>query len=360
VKDYKKKKSNLWSSSAWLLIMAGLLAIMVFSVLAAVTFGNADITIKEVYGVIGSELFQHDSMSGYSEGAVHDVVWLIRLPRVLLALAIGMGLSVCGVVMQAIVKNPLADPYVLGISSGASLGATLAIMLGVGTLFGSNSVGIMAFIGAMLASFAVVALANAGGRANSAKLILTGLAISSVCSAFASFTLFIANDRNALGEVTYWTMGSLSGARWENVAVILPVLVAGTLIFWTQFRNLNLMLLGDETSITLGTDLHKIRIIYLILVSVMVGCAVYASGVIGFVGLIIPHITRMIVGTDHRKTLPLSALLGAVFLIWADVASRIILEHSEMPIGILVAIIGSPCFIYLLTRRAYGREGGKS
>ena len=170
-----------------------------------------------------------------------------------------MGLSVCGVVMQAVVKNPLADPYVLGISSGASLGATAAILFGFGTLFGSNSVGIMAFLGAMVTSFAVLFIANMGSRANAGKLILAGMAVSAVCSAFSSFLLYIANDKNGAAEVTYWTMGSLGGAKWENVQVILPVILIGTLIFWSQFRNLNLMLLGDEVSITLGTDLHKAR-----------------------------------------------------------------------------------------------------
>ena len=153
-------------------VLIGLAAFLIFSILAAITFGNADLSLKDVYSVIAYKLFHIKSLSAYAEGAVHDVVWLIRLPRVLLALAVGMALSVCGVVMQAIVQNPLADPYVLGISSGASLGATLAIMLGVGGFLGGNSVGVTAFIGAMVTSFAVIAIANMGGKATSAKLIL--------------------------------------------------------------------------------------------------------------------------------------------------------------------------------------------
>lgn len=165
-------------------VLIGLAAFLIFSILAAITFGNADLSLKDVYSVIAYKLFHIKSLSAYAEGAVHDVVWLIRLPRVLLALAVGMALSVCGVVMQAIVQNPLADPYVLGISSGASLGATLAIMLGVGGFLGGNSVGVTAFIGAMVTSFAVIAIANMGGKATSAKLILAGMAVSAVCSAF--------------------------------------------------------------------------------------------------------------------------------------------------------------------------------
>lgn len=346
--------------SLFILTLIFLIIGLVFSIMAAITFGNADISLKDVYSVIGYELFKIKKFSAFSEGAVHDVVWLIRFPRLILALSVGMGLSVCGVVMQAIVKNPLADPYILGVSSGASLGATFAIMLGIGSFLGDNFVGIMAFVGAMLTSFAVMAIANIGGRANSGKLILAGTAISSVCSAFSSFIIYIANDNNATAEIMRWTMGSLAGAEWSRAVVILPVIFVCTLIFLTQYRNLNLMLLGDEVSITLGTNLQKSRTIYLILSSVIVGFSVYAAGMIGFIGLVIPHIVRMLFGTDHKRLIPLSALLGSVFLIWADVACRIILENSEIPIGILVSIIGAPCFIYLLIKRSYGFGGGKS
>ena len=340
------------------MILLVLLALLIFSILASITFGNADISIKDVYSVVAYELFHPDSLSGYASGAVHDVVWIIRFPRGLLALAIGMGLSVCGVVMQAVVKNPLADPYVLGISSGASMGATLAILFGFGYMFGTNSVGIMAFLGAMAASFAVLFIAHTGGPANAGKLILGGMAVSAVCSAFSNFAIYLANNKNANTEVAFWTMGSLASAKWTNVVVILPVILLGTLIFWTQFRNLNLMLLGDETSITLGTDLHKIRIRYMLLSALMVGFCVYAAGMIGFVGLIIPHAVRMFIGTDHKRLIPVCALVGAIFLIWADVCCRIILKNSEMPIGILISMIGAPCFIYLMVRRSYGFGGG--
>lgn len=353
------KKRKILHASIFMIVLAVLFGLLVFSVLAAITFGNADIAIQEVYKVAVYKIFHIKSFAEYGEGAVHDVVWLIRFPRVLLAVAVGMGLSVCGVVMQAIVKNPLADPYVLGISSGASLGATAAIIFGIGTIFGGNFVGIMAFLGALAASFTVMFISNIGGRANAGKLILAGMAVSSVCSAFSSFTLYIAHDKNATQEVTNWTMGSLANTKWSEIQVILPIILIGTLLFWTQFRNLNLMLLGDDTAITLGTDLHKARTFYLILSSIMIGFSVYAAGVIGFVGLIIPHVVRMFFGTDHKKLIPISALLGAIFLIWADVACRSILKNSEMPIGILVSIIGAPCFIYLMIRRSYGFGGAK-
>jgi len=347
------KKGSVLRTSMYVAVLIGLAAFLIFSILAAITFGNADLSLKDVYSVIAYKLFHIKSLSAYAEGAVHDVVWLIRLPRV------GMALSVCGVVMQAIVQNPLADPYVLGISSGASLGATLAIMLGVSGFLGGNSVGVTAFIGAMVTSFAVIAIANMGGKATSAKLILAGMAVSAVCSAFSNFVIYITNDKNAATEVMKWAMGSLAGASWSRVGVMLPVTLICVIIFWTQYRNLNLMLLGDDVSITLGTDLHRLRTFYLIVASVMIGFAVYCAGVIGFVGLVIPHVIRILFGTDHRRLLPLSALLGASFLIWCDVACRVILKNSEMPIGVLVSIIGAPCFIYLLVRKSYGFGGSK-
>ena len=345
----QRKKDKVLRTSMYVAVLIGLAGFLIFSILAAITFGNADLSLKDVYSVIAYKLFHIKSLSAYAEGAVHDVVWLIRLPRVLLALAVGMALSVCGVVMQAIVQNPLADPYVLGISSGASLGATLAIMLGIGSFLGGNSVGITAFIGAMITSFAVIAIANMGGKATSAKLILAGMAVSAVCSAFSNFVIYITNDKNAATEVMKWSMGSLAGASWTRVGVMLPVTLVCVAVFWTQYRNLNLMLLGDDVSITLGTDLHRLRTFYLIVASVM----------IGFVGLVIPHVVRILFGTDHRKLLPLSALLGASFLIWCDVACRVILKNSEMPIGVLVSIIGAPCFIYLLVRKSYGFGGAR-
>ena len=354
----KKRGKHLQISNvSFALVLILMLAVLIGSILISITFGNADISVKQVYSVLGYKLFHIKSLNMYSEGAIHDVVWIIRFPRVLLAIGVGMGLSVCGVIMQAVVKNPLADPYVLGISSGASLGATLALLFGLGTLFGSNFVGIMGFLGAMLTSFAVLFIANTGGPSNAGKLILAGMAVSSVCSAFSSFAIYLANDANATQQLAFWTMGSLASAKWKNVVFILPVMLIGTGIFWSQFRNLNLMLLGDETSITLGTDLQKVRSRYMVLASLMVGFAVYAAGMIGFVGLIIPHAMRMIFGTDHKRLIPASALMGSIFLIWADVLCRTIQPHSEMPIGILISMIGAPCFIYLMVRRSYGFGG---
>lgn len=338
-----------------------LLGVLVLSLLLAVTFGTVDIPLGDVYGTITQKLWH--LLTGdpeWGEGGVFRTIWYIRLPRILLAAIIGMGLSTCGVVMQAVVKNPLADPYVLGISSGASLGATAAIMLGVGAVFGSNFVGVMAFLGAFLVSLGVVGIANLGGRPNSTKLLLAGTALSAVCGSFSNFIVYFANDKEGMQSVTYWLMGSFGGAKWDLDGIVFLVVLAGLFFFLTQYRTLNLMLLGDEVSITLGTNLHRRRQVYLLVSAAIVGFAVYAAGMIGFVGLVVPHVVRMLFGTDHKKLLPISALVGAIFLVWADVACRVILPGQELPIGILTSMIGAPCFIYLMIRKRYGFGGGGS
>ena len=344
---------------AYLVVCLALLVLLGFSILAAVSFGTMSIPMGDVYRVIVHELFGWGDPAVWGRGGVHDVVWLIRLPRLVLAVGVGMGLSVCGVVMQAIVKNPLADPYVLGVSSGAYLGAVLAMLLGVGTsVFGGSAMGVLGCAGAFLVSLGVMALANLGGRANAVKLLLAGSALSAVCSGFSNLFIYILNDDHAASAVVQWSMGSLAGADWESNGVILPVVLAGVLFFWTQFRNLNLMLLGDDTALTLGTDLHLLRMVCLAVTALMTGLAVWAAGIIGFVGLVVPHGVRLLFGADHRRLVPLAALAGGLFLLWADVLCRVVLPGNELPVGILTSMLGAPVFLYLMARSRYGFGGG--
>lgn len=352
------KKNILFETPIYIGVSIALLALLILSIGLAVTIGSVDISIKEVYSIILSKLLNLYNVQPVESSAIHDVVWLIRLPRIILAVAVGMGLSVVGIIMQAIVKNPLADPYILGISSGASLGATIAIMFGVGVTFGGNAVGVVGFLGAFIVSILVLVLANIGGRANSVKLLLAGMALSSICSAFSSFIVYFADDVQGMQKITFWLMGSLAGATWEQIRFILPLILIGTIFFISQYRTLNLMLLGDDVAVTLGTDLHKYRHLYLMITSLMIGLLVYSSGMIGFVGLIIPHIVRMIFGTDHKKIIPIASIIGAIFIIWADVLSRTIIKGTEIPIGILISMIGAPCFIWLMIKKTYG-FGGK-
>lgn len=347
-------------TAAALAILGAALAV---SLVVAVTFGTTRLPVGQVYTVIRwelSRLFLGASIpDAWAPGtAVHDVVWLIRLPRLVLAAAVGTCLSLCGVTMQAVVRNPLADPYILGVSAGANLGVTLAVLLGVGAALGGNSVGLMAFAGALAISFAVVGLANVGGRANSVKLLLAGSALSAVCGACSQFFLYMHSADHAATQIMRWTMGSLAAASWPNNMVMLGVAAGGTVFFLTQCRTLNLMLLGDDTAVTLGTDLHGYRILYLTVSSLMVGFAVYSAGAIGFVGLVVPHVVRLLFGTDHRRLVPLCALAGALFLVWADVLCRTILPGNEIPVGILTSMLGAPVFLYLMARHRYGFGGG--
>lgn len=354
----KNQEALVQKTPLYLILILVLSLGLIFSILLAVTFGSSPIPFSDVYRVILNQLFGIGDDAVYGTGPLHDIIIYIRLPRLILAVAVGMGLAVCGVVMQAIVKNPLADPYILGVSSGASLGATVAIMLGIGSFLGSNFVGVMGCAGAFGISLLVMLVANIGSPSNSVKLLLAGMALSAVCSAFSSFVVFFAHDREGMMSITYWLMGSLAGANWGNIAVILPLVILCVFFFITQYRVLNLMLLGDEVSITLGTDLHKYRNVYLLVTSLMIGFIVYASGMIGFVGLIIPHVVRILVGTDHKKLIPISCLMGAILLVWADVLCRVMIKGTELPIGILISMIGAPCFIYLMAKKSYG-FGGK-
>lgn len=339
------------------LVMLLLAVLLVLAFLWALSIGTVKLSFVQIYEGIVNQFTSGMAIETAGQGPVHDIIWLLRLPRLVLAALVGMGLSVCGVIMQAVVKNPLADPYILGISSGASLGATAAILLGIGVALGENFVGIAAFIGAFAMSLGVLFISNLGGRSNSIKLLLGGMALSAVCGAFSSFIVYFANNKEGMQSIAYWMMGSFAGAKWENLMIIAPIVILAVLFLCTQSRMLNLMLLGDESALTLGTDLHIYRQIYLLVSSLIVGFVVYSAGMIGFVGLVVPHVIRMLVGTDHKKLIPVAALTGAIFLVVADGLCRIIIPRTELPIGILISIIGAPCFVYLMIKKTYGFGG---
>ena len=269
-----------------------LIALLILGMAWSLFLGTVHIPAQTLWQVVASKFVNTIVIDDPRQGALNDIVWMLRMPRVILAALVGAGLAVSGVIMQAIVKNPLADPYILGISSGASTGATVAILMGVGIAFGEEYVGIMAFIGAMVISFGVLIIANMGGRANAIKLLLAGMALSAVCSAFTSIIVYFAKDKEGIQNVAFWMMGSLAGANWDLIAIMVFVILVPIVFFWLQTRILNLMLLGDEVAITLGVDLHRYRQLYLVMSSIMIGFAVYAAGIIGFVGLLIPHIVR--------------------------------------------------------------------
>jgi iron complex transport system permease protein len=271
---------------------------------------------------------------------------------------VGMALAVSGVAMQAVVKNPLANPYILGVSSGAAFGATTAILVGAFGIFGHYAVSMGAFTGAVITSLFVFTIAFSGqGRGNTVKLLLAGMAINAICSAFTNFIIYTANDAEGIKTVTFWSMGGLTSASWTLLKVPFIVTLICVVFLLTQFRILNVLLVGEESAITLGINIVAMRKIYLIICALMTGTAVAVSGTIGFVGLIIPHIVRMCTGSDHRYVLPISALVGSIFLIWCDVFARMFLGTVEMPIGIVTGMIGGPFFIYMMLTKSYGFGG---
>ncbi|WP_432748315.1 FecCD family ABC transporter permease [Pectinatus frisingensis] len=339
------------------ILMVVLVVIFIIEFFLSLSIGSVHLGIKHIYNTLYNGIFSNVPIIAPSQGPFHDIVWLLRLPRILLAAIAGAGLAVGGAVMQAIVKNPLADPYVLGISSGASLGAVAAIFLGFGASFGANFIGICSFIGAFGISLLVLIISQIGKKSDSIKLLLTGMALNMACAAIASFIIYFANDKEGMQTIVFWLMGSFSGAQWNELHIIIPIVFLGIMFFWTQHRILDMMLLGDKTAVTLGINLRKYRQLYLLISAFIIGFIVYACGMIGFVGLIVPHVIRIFIGTCHRYLIPLAAITGAILLVMADVLCRIIINDTEIPVGIIVSLIGAPGFVYLIVKKSYSFGG---
>ncbi|NVM29944.1 MAG: iron chelate uptake ABC transporter family permease subunit [Candidatus Helarchaeota archaeon] len=277
------------------------------------------------------------------------IVLEIRLPRIILGALVGSALAVAGTAMQAMFRNPMASPYILGISSGAAFGASLAFVLGVNLLLGISAVSIMAFLFALLTIYIVYAIARKGEGTSVETLLLTGIAISSLFSALVSLLMYIAGEK--LNTIWFWLMGGLWASNWNKVLFTFPLVFIGILILFFLSRQLNLLLMGEETALNLGLEVEKFKIFILIIASLITAAAVAVCGIIGFLGLIIPHIMRIILGPDHRNLLPASCLVGAIFLIWVDTLARTIISPVEIPVGIITALLGVPFFLYLLRTR---------
>lgn len=333
-----------------------LTVLLVFVLFLSLGLGSAHLSYEAIYAAVREGIFGPLPVTAPKQGAVHDIVWMLRMPRILLAACTGAGLAVAGVVMQAIVRNPLADPYILGISSGASLGASIAILFGVGAGLGVNYVGLSAFVGAFGISMLVLFVANLRGTADPVRLLLAGMALSTACSAISSFLIYFANDKDGVQSVIFWLMGSFAGARWEMMPAIFLVTVLGMLFFCSQSAMLDLMLFGDAEAVTLGRNLKRYREGYLLMTALIVGFLVYAAGMIGFVGLVVPHAVRLFTGASHRALLPLSAAAGALLLVIADAAARSLIPRTEIPVGLIISLVGAPAFVYLIIRKNYRFE----
>lgn len=285
------------------------------------------------------------------------VLWAIRLPRVALGALVGGGLAVAGATLQGIFRNPLAEPGLIGVSSGAALGAVAAIVFGLVT-FGSVTLPLFAFGGGLIATLIVYAFSRYGGRTEVVTLILTGIAVNAVAGAGTGLLTTMATDAQ-LRNIVFWTLGSLGGATWPAVVAVLPFVGLGVLLAVRWGRELNLMVLGEGEARHLGVSTEKVRLVLITLAALITGAAVSVSGIIGFVGLVVPHLIRLLSGPDHRTLLPASVLGGATLLLLADLAARTLVIPAELPLGVVTALVGGPFFLWLLhrTRKHHGGWG---
>lgn len=334
---------------ASLAVSVGTLAfvLLVVSVASAVTIGPADIRIADVWASVASHLgLGSTPLTPLRDG----IVWELRLPRILTAGAVGAGLALSGAIMQAITRNPLADPFLLGLSSGASLGAVAVLLLGVGLLLPPA-----AFLGALLALGATLGLARAGGPISPTRTVLAGVAVSALAGALTSLVIFWTATGDSYREILSWLLGSVAGARWPAVAIGVGALVLIGIPLMAGARTLDAFAFGDTAAAALGIDVVAARWTLLLATALLTGSMVSVSGAIGFVGLVVPHAVRLVVGARHRALLPISALVGALFLIWADTIARSLFDPRELPVGVVTAIIGAPVFAALLIRRKTAR-----
>jgi iron complex transport system permease protein len=280
----------------------------------------------------------------------HTIVTQLRLPRVLLAVLVGSSLAVSGATFQGLFKNPMADPYIIGVSAGAALGGTMALALSLRFyFFGIGAVPFFAFFGAVFAMILVYNLARVGERVPVMSLLLAGIAVGSVLQALVSLVTYFSESE--LQKIVFWLMGSLSGRGWDYFYLALPYAIVSMFIVWIFARDLNVFLLGEEPAQLLGIEVEKTKKYLLWAASMLTAVAVATSGLIGFVGLVVPHVVRLLFGPDHRVLLPAAALSGAIFLVWVDTLARILLPPLEIPVGLLTALVGGPFFLYLLRKR---------
>jgi iron complex transport system permease protein len=339
--DQRRRRAALW--------IGGLLAALVVTLPVAIGLGPVAIPLDTVAQVVSRNVFGVPVEVTWTP-AQESIVWLLRVPRVLLGAAVGAGLAIAGVALQALTRNILAEPYLLGVTSGASTLAAASILFGFGAGIGSSSLAGSAFLGALVAGVGVFLLARVGGQMTSTRLVLAGVSVGYVLHAMTSFLIFASDDPDAGRSVLFWTLGSLTMATGQSALVTWAVVLATVTLLLVWARHLDALAIGDSTAQALGVSPTRLRAGVMVVVALCVGALVAASGGIGFVGLIIPHVARMCVGTGHRLLLPVAALFGAIFLVWADVLARIVLAPQELPLGILTAIAGAP-LLFLLVRR---------
>ena len=334
-------------------VLFSCLLLLLVAMTAAVAIGSVALGPGAVWQVVANHLWGTPSQS-----VADEIVWQIRLPRVLLAAVVGAALTTAGTVVQALVRNSLADPFLLGVSSGASVGAAAVLLFGAFASLGVWAVSVGSVVGAVAAAIAVFLVSGAGRGLSPTQLILCGVVLSSLFESITSFLIFKGNPQ-ATQSVLFWLLGSFGNADWPQLPIPAIALLVAIVYVTAQGRSLNALAMGAEPAAALGIDVRRLRINLFVVTSLMVGVTVAVAGVIGFVGLAVPHIVRLLVGSDHRRVLPVGVVFGAAFMVVGDLLARTIVAPQEMPIGVITAFIGAPTLIVLIRRRPY-RYGAAS
>lgn len=353
-KTHLAKTGLVRADASYALVIGAMILMLVLVSIGGLMLGSVSIPGETAISILvhvasGGLLIEPDWRDVYQ-----TIVVQTRIPRVVLAAIVGASLSVTGMTIQAIVRNPLAGPSILGVSSGAATGAVITMrwsLLGLGAF----TLHISAFAGGLVTLFIVFWIARTGGQMTPARLVLAGVAMSAVLSALTSLLVLTSPDPQLAARVLFWTLGGFGSAQWKLIPIPATTLFIGLGIMLVQARRLNLLLAGDESAVALGLNVQRFRQGMFVLAAALTGITVAVSGVIGFVGLIMPHIVRFLVGADHRRALPVAALMGASFTVGADLVARTIITPLELPVGIVTALVGGPFFIWLLRRDAYAQ-----
>ena len=330
------------------IVKINLLLVVIFIAVALVSVLVGPAKIGVMQGLKGLFCGWHEGYTGLTPPE-KAILFSIRLPRVIFAGLVGAALSAAGVIFQALLRNPLADPFILGISGGSAVGAIIGIIIGLGSV--PFAIPGLAFLGAVLTVMLVFLIGKTNREFHSNTLLLAGVIVNAFFSAIIMFLISVSRNTD-LHNITFWLMGDLSLATWIKILFISVLLLVGFVIIYLYARPLNLIVTGEETAIQLGVNVERTKIILFLAASLITALAVSFSGIIGFIGLIIPHIMRMLLGPDHRLLLPASFLFGASFLVAADTIARTVIPYSELPVGVITAICGAPYFVYLLRRRS--------
>jgi len=336
--------------AVWTIV--GLLFLLTTAVVAAASLGYIRLPFAAVIKIMAAQLFEQPGWIEQIDPVWKVVVSEVRLPRILTSALVGGGLALAGVVFQGILLNPLADPYTLGVSAGAAFGASIALLLNIAML-GIYSVPLFAFVGAAGTLLLVVFLASGSGGLSSTNLVLSGIIVAAILSAGISFLKYVADEQ--VGVIIFWLMGSFASRTWADVAMVGTAVAGSLVVFMVYARDLNLMALGERSAASLGVDYQRVTLVLLVIASLVSAVCVAVAGIIGFVGLLVPHMMRMLTGPDNRRLLPVSMLAGAILLLGADTLTRAVLPQ-EIPIGVLTALVGGPFFCYVFRRRQLGKN----